>query len=146
MTMKYIRELLKARNEDNEILDRSWVARAGARLIQVSAVMRAVEPMIVLIVSLALMSTPAFAQGSIFGQDDQTVGNGTREAIRWARNMLFLMGVGGVMWGVVNIMMEKAWLKQMLGGGLAMTVGGVITLVQSLSGGKSVDIDTDLGQ
>ena len=146
MTMKYIRELLKARNENNEILDQSRVARAGARLIQFSAVMRAVEPTIVLIASLALMSTPALAQGSIFGQDDQTIGNGTKEAIRWARNMMFLMGVGGVMWGVFNIMTEKAWLKQMLGGGLAMTVGGVITLVQSLSGGKSVDIDVDLGQ
>lgn len=145
MTMKSIRERLNACNVDNEILDQSWVARAGARLIQLSILMRAVEPALMLVATLILMSAPALAQGSIFGQNDQTVGNGMKEGIRWGRNMLFLLGVGGVGWGVVNIMMEKPWFKQMVGGGLSMSVGGVITLVQTLSGGNAVNVDTDLG-
>jgi hypothetical protein len=53
--------------------------------------------------------------------------------------------VGGIGWGAVNYMMEKAWIKQMIGGGMAMGMGGIASLVYSFSQGSAVDLDTDLG-
>ena len=47
-------------------------------------------------------------------------------------------------WGAANIMMEKAWGRQMLGGGICMGIGG-IWLVHSFSQGNAVNLDTDLG-
>jgi hypothetical protein len=145
MTMKSIRERLNACNVDKEVLDQSRVARAGLRLIQFSVILRVIEPMLMIAATLMLISAPAFAQGSIFGQNDQTVGNSLKEGIRWGRNMLFLIGIGGVGWGVFNIMTEKPWMKQMIGGGLSMSVGSVMALIQTLSGGNAVNVDTDLG-
>jgi len=90
------------------------------------------------------MSAPALAQ-TIFNSNDQAIGSGVREAIRYGRNLLFLLGVGGVGWGAVNYMMEKAWIKQMIGGGMAMGLGGIASLVYSFSQGNAVDLNTDLG-
>ncbi|MGH9765094.1 MAG: hypothetical protein ACREAC_30025, partial [Blastocatellia bacterium] len=76
----------------------SRVGRAGEKLIRAAVVIRVIEP-IAVIVALVLVAavSPALAQtpgGNIFGGSDQTVGNGVREAIRWARNILFLLGIG----------------------------------------------------
>ena len=138
---------------DKELLERSTAARVGRRIIQLAAIVRSVEPVLVLIAAAALTSVtlvqPAFAQvqgGSIFGQNDQAVGTGVREAIRWGRNLLFLLGVAGIGWGAVNYMMEKSWGRQMVGGGLAMGIGGILSLIYSFSQGNAVNLDTDLGQ
>jgi hypothetical protein len=113
-------------------------------VIQLAVIIRAVEPALVIVAALCLMSVQAFAQNT-FGGSDQQLGNGLKEAIRYGRNLMFLLGVAGVGWGTFNIMTEKAWTKQMLGGGLAMSVGGIIELVRSFSAGNSVDLDTNLG-
>jgi hypothetical protein len=42
-------------------------------------------------------------------------------------------------------MTEKAYLKQMIGGGLAMSLGGIASLIYSFSQGNAVNLDTDLG-
>jgi hypothetical protein len=144
MRWKSIRARLDACKVDNEILERSRLARTGARVIQLAVIIRAVEPALLLVTTLILMSAPAFAQ-TIFSSNDQTVGSGVREAIRYGRNLLFLLGVGGVGWGAVNYMMEKAWIKQMIGGGMAMGLGGIASLVYSFSQGNAVDLDTDIG-
>jgi len=135
---------LDACKVDNEILERSRIARIGNRVIQLAVIVRAVEPALLLVTTLILMSAPAFAQGSIFNSNDQTVGSGVKEAVRWGRNLLFLLGVGGVGWGAVNYMMEKAWVKQMIGGGMAMGLGGIASLVYSFSQGSAVGLNTDL--
>jgi hypothetical protein len=144
MRWKSIRDRLKACKVDNEILERSRLARVGNRAIQLAVIIRAVEPALVIVAALCLMSVQAFAQNT-FGGSDQQLGNGLKEAIRYGRNLMFLLGVAGVGWGTFNIMTEKAWTKQMLGGGLAMSVGGIIELVRSFSAGNAVDLDTDLG-
>ena len=133
---------------DDELLERSAAARAGNRAIQLAVIIRAVEPALALVVAVVLMTIPALAQqpgGDIFGGNDQVLGNGVKEVIRWGRNLLFLMGVGGVGWGVVNYMTEKAFLKQMIGGGLSMSLGGIASLIYSFSQGNAVNLDTDLG-
>lgn len=133
---------------EDELLERSAAARAGRSLIQLSVFLRAIEPVLVLVAAAFLMTVPALAQqpgGNIFGGNDQQLGNGVREAIRWGRNLLFLLGVGGVGWGAMNIMTEKAWGRQMLGGGICMGIGSILSLVYSFSQGNAVNLDTDLG-
>ena len=132
---------------DDDLLERSRVARAGRSLIQLAVFVRAIEPVLAL-VALLLVTVPALAQtpgGNLFGGNDQQLGSGVREAIRWGRNLLFLLGVGGVGWGAANIMMEKAWGRQMLGGGICMGIGGILSLIHSFSQGNAVNLDTDLG-
>lgn len=133
---------------DNDLLERSRLARAGRSLIQLAVIVRAVEPVLALVAAVLLVTVPALAQtpgGDLFGGNDQQLGSGVREAIRWGRNLLFLLGVGGVGWGAANIMMEKAWGRQMLGGGVCMGIGGILSLIHSFSQGNAVNLDTDLG-
>jgi len=135
---------------DEEILEQSQVARAGERLIRAAVIIRVVEPMLVLASLMLVMAVaPALAQapgGNIFGGSDQTVGNGVREAIRWARNILFLLGIGAVAWGTVNIFLEKPYARQFIGGGASMAFGGIASLAYSFAKGQAVDVDTDVGQ
>ena len=134
---------------DKEILEQSKVARAGERLIRAAAFIRIVEPMLVLTLMVVVMTCPALAQapgGDIFGGSDTTVGNGVREAIRWARNILFLLGIGAVAWGTVNIFLEKPYARQFIGGGASMAFGGIASLAYSFAKGQAVDVDTDVGQ
>jgi hypothetical protein len=144
MSLKSIRARLDACKVDNEILERSRLARVGARVIQLAVIIRAVEPALVIVAALCLMSVQALAQGDILGQNDQALGSGVREAIRYGRNLLFLLGVGGIGWGAVNYMMEKAWIKQMIGGGMSMGMGGIASLAYSFSQGNAVGLDIDL--
>src|SRR5262245_58980891 len=133
---------------DEDLLERSAAARAGRSLIHLAVFLRAIETVLVLVIAALLVTVPALAQqpgGNIFGGNDQQLGNGVREAIRWGRNLLFLLGVGGVGWGAMNIMMEKAWGRQMLGGGICMGIGSILSLVYSFSQGNAVNLDTDLG-
>src|SRR5262245_52495421 len=147
-SLRWIRAQLNACRADDDLLERSRVARAGHRMIQLTLIIRAVEPALALIATLILMAVPALAQqpgGDIFGGNDQVLGNGVREAIRWGRNLLFLLGVGGVAWGTINYMTEKAYIKQFIGAGLAMSLGGIASLIHSFSQGNAVNLDTDLG-
>jgi hypothetical protein len=134
---------------DEEVLQ-SRIARAGEKLIRAAVIIRVVEPVLVLVAIVFVMAAvPAFAQapgGSIFGGSDQTVGNGVREAIRWARNILFLLGIGACAWGAVNIFLEKPYARQFIGGGAAMSFGGIASLAYSFAQGQAVNVDTDLGQ
>src|SRR5262249_45253601 len=132
---------------DGDLFERSRLARAGRSLVPLAVFIRAIEPALAL-VALLIVTVPALAQtpgGNLFGGNDQQLGSGVREAIRWGRNLLFLLGVGGVGWGAANIMMEKAWGRQMLGGGVCMGIGGILSLVYSFSQGNAVNLDTDLG-
>src|SRR5215475_5783105 len=133
---------------DGDLFERSRLARVGHALVHLAVFVRAIEPALVLVTALLLAAVPALAQtpgGNLFGGNDQQLGSGVREAIRWGRNLLFLLGVGGVGWGAANIMMEKAWGRQMLGGGVCMGIGGILSLIYSFSQGNAVNLDTDLG-
>jgi hypothetical protein len=149
-SLRWSRAQTNACRVNGVLLERSRVARAGHRVIQLAVFVRAIEPLLMLIAATLLVTTSALAQqpgggGNIFGGNDQTLGNGVREAIRWGRNLLFLLGVGGVGWGAINYMTEKAYMKQFLGGGLAMSLGAIASLIYSFSQGNAVDLDTDLG-
>jgi hypothetical protein len=151
--LRGIGPLAAAYEVDQELLDHSRAARVGHRIIQLAVLVRTIEPALALIaaVLLAIMTLahPALAQvqgGNIFGQNDQAVGSGLRELIRYGRNALFLLGIGGIGWGAFNYMTEKSWGRQMLGGGISMGIGGILSLIYSFSQGNAVNLDTDLGQ
>jgi hypothetical protein len=135
-------------NVDEDLFGRSATARAGRSLIHLAVFVRAIEPVLSLVAAMLLVTVPAIAQtpgGNIFGGNDQTLGNGVREAIKWGRNLLFLLGIIGVGWGTLNVMTERAWGRQMIGGLLCLGFGGVVSLVYSFSQGNAVNLDTDLG-
>ena len=151
--LKRRRISLRSRNArpllDQELLKQSQVARAGEKLIRAAVFIRMVEPLLALIFMVLVITCPVQAQspgGNIFGGSDQTVGNGVREAIRWARNILFLLGIGAVAWGNVNIFLEKPYARQFIGGGASMAFGGIASLAYSFAKGQAVDVDTDVGQ
>jgi hypothetical protein len=134
----------------DERMSESRIARAGEKLLRAAVLIRIVEPVLVLVAVVFVMAAgPALAQapgGNIFGGSDQTVGNGVREAIRWARNILFLLGIGACAWGAVNIFLEKPYARQFIGGGAAMGFGGIASLAYSFAQGQAVNVDTDVGQ
>jgi hypothetical protein len=134
----------------DEAILQSRIARTGEKLMRAAVFVRTVEPLLVLTAIVLVMGAgPALAQapgGNIFGGSDQTVGNGVREAIRWARNILFLLGIGACAWGAVNIFLEKPYARQFIGGGAAMGFGGIASLAYSFAQGQAVNVDTDVGQ
>jgi len=154
--MRRLNEWIAARTDayriDDEVYERSCPARLGQRAIQLAVIVRAIEPALVIVMTAFLMlitaAHPALAQtpgGSIFGGNDQSLGNGVREAIKWGRNLLFLLGVVGVGWGIFNLMTERAWGRQIIGGLLCLGFGGAVSLIYSFSQGSAVNLDTDLG-
>jgi hypothetical protein len=131
-------------NMDKAILQHSRFARVGRLLIQLAVITRFIEPVLLVVATLMLMSGPALGQ-DFFGQNDQALGSGVREAIRWGRNLLFLIGVGVGIWGVVNYQTEKAYMRQFVGAGMSFGFGTIMAVIYSFSQGNAVDLDTDLG-
>lgn len=146
---KWLRSRANTVTIDQDLLDHSRAARASQRLIQASAIADALTPVLTIITIFSFTAVTALAQGpgggTIFGGNDQTLGNGVREVIKWGRNLLFLLGIGGLMWAAVNYMTEKNWTKQALGGIFCFAFGAVASLAYSFSQGNAVNLDTELG-
>ncbi len=149
---KWIGVSVDAYKIDEEVYESSRAARMGQRTIRLAVIVRSIEPVLVIGITSLLMlvatAHPALAQtpgGSIFGGNDQSLGNGVREVIKWGRNLLFLLGVVGVGWGIFNLMTERAWGRQIIGGMLCLGFGGAVSLIYSFSQGNAVNLDTDLG-
>jgi hypothetical protein len=132
---------------DPELFARSRSARIGARIIASARVAQSIEPTVTYILLLALSAVDASAQqpsGNIFGSDQQ-VGNAIREAIKWGRNLIFLIGIIFVGWGVVNFGTEKPSAKQFIAAIGCFAFGGIVALVYSISQGNAVNLDTGFG-
>ncbi len=125
-------------------------AQLGGKLIKAAQVIGLAEPIVTLALLVMVMlfsAGGAMAQtpsGNIFGSDQQ-VGNAIREAIKWGRNLLFLMGVVFVGWGVVNYGTEKSAAKQIIAAIGCFAFGGIVALVYSISQGNAVNLDTGFG-
>jgi len=134
---------------DKHLLTHSRAARTSKRLIQASVIVNSLGPAIAIVSILCLTAVGTMAQGpsggTIFGGNDQTLGNGVRELIKWGRNLLFLLGLCGIGWAIINFMSNKSCVKQALGGGFCMAFGSIASLVYSFSQGNAVNLDTDLG-
>jgi hypothetical protein len=126
---------------------RSRSARVGVRIIASARVAQSIEATVTYILLLALAAVDASAQqpsGNIFGSDQQ-VGNAIREAIKWGRNLIFLIGIIFVGWGVVNFGTEKPSAKQFIAAIGCFAFGGIVALVYSISQGNAVNLDTGFG-
>jgi hypothetical protein len=120
---------------------------SGTRIIAFARILQSIEPLVVALLLLASAVVDAMAQtpsGNIFGSDQQ-VGNAIREAIKWGRNLLFLMGIVFVGWGVINFGTDKPSAKQFIGAIGCFAFGGIVALVYSISQGNAVNLDTGFG-
>ena len=132
---------------DAEALTQSQCARIGMRIINSIRFTEVIEPICILALLLISTAIDAFAQtpsGNIFGSDQQ-VGNAIREAIKWGRNLLFLLGIVFVGWGIVNFGSDKPAAKQIVAAIGCFAFGGIVALVYSISQGNAVNLDTGFG-
>lgn len=155
--MNRIRERLRARSakagEGLSMIDaglgsakNSRAARLGKAAMMLGIVLEAIEPLVTVVVVMALASVPCFAQtgGTIFGQDQSMVPNAVRQTVIFAAGIAFLVGALTVIWGAFQYSRRQECMNCFIGGGLLMTIGGVIALISYLSSGRGVTVDRTL--
>jgi hypothetical protein len=155
--MKRIKERLRARSrkasEGLTMIDtglggakNSRAARLGKAAMMLGVVLEAIEPVVTVVVVMALASVPCFAQtgGTIFGQDQSMVPNAVRQTVIFAAGIAFLVGALTVIWGAFQYSRRQECMNSFIGGGLLMTIGGVIALISYLSSGRGVTVDRTL--
>ena len=126
--------------------DDSRAARFGRRAMFVGIFIDAVEPVLTVAGVMLLASFPAMAQtgGTIFGQDQSMVPNAVRQTVIFASGIAFLVGALTVIWGAFQYSRRQDCMNSFIGGGLLMTIGGVIALISYLSSGRGVTVDRTL--
>ena len=126
--------------------DDSRAVRFGKRAIVVGLFLDAVEPVLTVVGVILLASFPAMAQtgGTIFGQDQSMVPNAIRQTVIFAAGIAFLVGALTVIWGAFQYSRRQDCMNSFIGGGLLMTIGGVIALISYLSSGRGVTVDRSL--
>lgn len=155
--MNRIRERLRARSrktsEELSMIDiglgsakNSRAARLGKAAMMLGIVLEAIEPVVTVVIVMTLASVPCFAQtgGTIFGQDQSMVPNAVRQTVIFAAGIAFLVGALTVIWGAFQYSRRQECMNCFVGGGLLMTIGGVIALISYLSSGRGVTVDRTL--
>jgi hypothetical protein len=155
--MKRIKEILRARPrkavEGLSMIDaglggagNTRAAKVGKAAMTAGVVLEAIEPVVTIFVVMALASAPCFAQtgGTIFGQDQSMVPNAVRQTVIFAAGIAFLVGALTVIWGAFQYSRRQECMNCFIGGGLLMTVGGVIALISYLASGRGVTVDRTL--
>ena len=141
-----MRERFAAVNALGMAGDDSRAARFGKRAMVVGLFLEAVEPVLTVTGMILLASFPAMAQtgGTIFGQDQSMVPNAVRQTVIFASGIAFLVGALIVIWGAFQYSRRQECMNSFIGGGLLMTIGGVIALISYLSSGRGVTVDRSL--
>ena len=107
----------------------AWYITQPARLLLVITV----GWTLITLVAMAINSSPPIKPTELI------------QGIRWARNLLLLLGMGGLMWAAFNYMTEKNWTKQALGGVFCFAFSAMASLAYSFSQGNAADLDLNLG-
>ncbi len=120
--------------------------RVGKAAIVFGLMLEAIEPVVTFVVVMALAAVPCSAQtgGTIFGQDQSMVPNAVRQTVIFAAGIAFLIGALTVIWGAFQYSRRQDCMNSFVGGGLMMTIGGVIALISYLSSGRGVTVDRTL--
>jgi hypothetical protein len=155
--MKRIRERLRARtaeaSDQLSMIDiglggakDSRAAKLGKAAMVLGIVLEAIEPVVTVFIVMTLASVPCFAQtgGTIFGQDQSMVPNAVRQVVIFAAGIAFLVGALTVIWGAFQYSRRQECMNCFIGGGLLMTIGGVIALISYLASGRGVTVDRTL--
>ncbi len=124
----------------------SCAARLGKAAMYFGIFLDGIEPVVTVVVVTALAAVPCFAQtgGTIFGQDQSMVPNAVRQTVIFASGIAFLVGALTVIWGAFQYSRRQECMNSFIGGGLLMTIGGVIALISYLSSGRGVTVDRSL--
>ncbi len=72
------------------------------------------------------------------------VPNAIRQTVIFLSGIAFLVGAGACIWGAFNYTRRQECSNQFIGGGMLMTIGGIIALISYLSGGRAVTVNRDL--
>lgn len=155
--MKRIKERLRARkakaSEGLSMIDAglggakdSRAAKLGKAAMMAGILLEAIEPVVTVFIVMTLASVPCFAQtgGTIFGQDQSMVPNAVRQVVIFAAGIAFLVGALTVIWGAFQYSRRQECMNCFIGGGLLMTIGGVIALISYLASGRGVTVDRTL--
>ena len=128
------------------VSEKTRAARVGKAAMVFGLMLEAIEPVVTVVVVMTLASVPCFAQtgGTIFGQDQSMVPNAVRQTVIFAAGIAFLIGALTVIWGAFQYSRRQDCVQCFVGGGLLMTIGGVISLVSYLSSGRGVTVDRTL--
>ena len=123
----------------DEVFQRSHVARFGERAIHAAIYVRLAQPLLLLVMTVLMMTIaliePAAAaqtQGATLGGNSSNPINAFRTALDIGVWVLLGLGIGGVGWGIYNIMFDRAWGKQMVGGACALGFAGIVALVNDV--------------
>jgi fatty-acid desaturase len=124
----------------------SRTMRMGRAAIVFAVLLEMVEPIISFVVVMTLACVPTMAQtgGTIFGQDQSMVPNAVRQTVIFAAGIAFLVGALTVIWGAFQYSRRQECMNCFIGGGLLMTIGGVIALISYLASGRGVTVDRTL--
>ena len=152
--MKRIRKAIRARvGEQSNMIDvgmgeanNSRTAKLGKGAMLIGITLEAIEPVVTVLVMMTLAAIPCFAQtgGTVFGQDQSMVPNAVRQTVIFAAGIAFLIGALTVIWGAFQYSRRQDCMNSFVGGGLMMTIGGVIALISYLSSGRGVTVDRTL--
>ncbi len=121
-------------------------ARFGKAAIVFGIMLEAIEPLVTVAVVMMIACVTSFAQtgGPIFGQDQSMVPNAIRQTVIFAAGIAFLVGALTVIWGAFQYSQRQECMNCFIGGGLLMTIGGVISLISYLASGRGVTVDRSL--
>lgn len=72
------------------------------------------------------------------------VPNAIRQTVIFAAGIAFLVGALTVIWGAFQYSRRQECMNCFIGGGLLMTIGGVISLISYLASGRGVTVDRTL--
>jgi len=123
---------------NQEVLRNSRVARIGEKCVRAALYVRLTQHTLILLMAVALMAlalvSPATAQtagGNLGGNSSNPI-NAFRTALDIGVWVLLGLGIGGIGWGIYNVMFGNAWQRQMVGGGAALGFAGIVALINDV--------------
>jgi hypothetical protein len=124
----------------------SRAGRVGQALVTVAALVELATPVLVFGGIFALTAVETVAQtvpgGNIFGNSAETPGRGLVEAVKYARNVVFVAGIAFFIWAAINMGFEKPWGGKAWAGAACWGFSGIAALVYEFSQGNAVNLDT----
>jgi len=122
----------------DEVSERSRVARIGEQAVRAAIIVRVAQPVLLLIITVMMMVVwlvePAAAQqqGATLGGNSSNPINAFRTALDIGVWVLLGLGIGGIGWGIYNVMFDRAWGRQIVGGACALGFAGIVALVNDV--------------
>ncbi len=123
---------------NDDILRNSRIARIGQRVVNLALTLRMCRPLALLIITGVMMVgalvDPAFAQnqGATLAGNSSNPINAFRTALDIGVWVLLGLGIGGIGWGIYNVMADRAWGRQIVGGACALGFAGIVALVNDV--------------